>query len=98
VIARYRVKIPSPLRSYTLGHDEVVVTLPELSPTEAPPLRAIVAALDSSFPGLRFRMVDEQGKIRPHIAVFVGPKAVRDLGTPVPPGTDVMIVAALSGG
>ncbi len=98
MIARYRVKIPSPLRSYTLGHDEVVVTLPELSPTEAPPLRAIVAALDSSFPGLRFRMVDEQGKIRPHIAVFVGPKAVRDLGTPVPPGTDVMIVAALSGG
>ena len=98
MIARYRVKVPSPLRSYTLGHDEVDVMLPELSPTEAPPLRAIVAALDSSFPGLRFRMVDEQGKLRPHIAVFVGPKAVRDLGTPVPPGTDVMIVAALSGG
>jgi sulfur-carrier protein len=98
VIARYRVRIPSPLRSYTLGHDEVDVTLPELSRDHAPPLRAIVAALDSSFPGIRFRMVDEQGKIRPHIAVFVGPKAVRDMATPVPPGTDLMIVAALSGG
>ena len=45
MIARYRVKIPSPLLSYTLGHDEVIVTLPELSPDHAPPLRAIVAAL-----------------------------------------------------
>jgi molybdopterin converting factor small subunit len=98
VIARYRVRIPSPLRSYTLGHGEVDVTLPELSPDHAPPLRAIVAALDSSFPGIRFRMIDEQGRIRPHIAVFVGTKAVRDLGTPVAPGTEVMIVAALSGG
>lgn len=98
MIARYRVKIPSPLRSYTLGHDEVDVTLPELSPDHAPPLRAIVAALDSSFPGLRFRMVDEQDQLRPHIAVFVGTSAVRDLATPVPPGTGVMIVAALSGG
>jgi hypothetical protein len=98
VIARYRVRIPSPLRSYTRGHDEVIVTLPELSPDHAPPLRAIVAALESSFPGIRFRMVDEQDRIRPHIAMFVGPRAVRDLGTPVPPGTDVMIVGALSGG
>ena len=98
MIARYRVKIPSPLRSYTRGHDEVIVTLPELSPDHAPPLRAILAALDSSFPGIRFRMIDEQGKLRPHIAMFVGPKAVRDLGTPVPPDTELMIVAALSGG
>jgi hypothetical protein len=98
MIARYRVRIPSPLVSYTLGHDEVIVTLPELSPDHAPPLRAIVAALESSFPGIRFRIVDEQGKLRPHIAVFLGPRAVRDLGSPVPPGTDVMIVAALSGG
>ena len=98
MIARYPVRIPSPLRSYTQGHDEVIVTLPELSPDHAPPLRAIIAALDSSFPGIRFRMVDEQGKIRPHIAVFVGTKAVRDMGTPVPPDTGVMIVAALSGG
>lgn len=98
MIARYRVRIPSPLQSYTRGHADVDVTLPELAPGAAPPLRAIVAALDSSFPGIRFRMVDEQGAIRPHIAVFIGTKAVRDLGTPVPPGTEVMIVAALSGG
>ena len=98
MIARYRVRIPSPLRSYTLGHGEVDVALPELSPDHAPPLRAILAALDSSFPGLRFRMVDEQGRLRANIAVFVGPDAVRDLDVPVPSGTEVMIVAALSGG
>jgi hypothetical protein len=97
-VASYRIKIPSPLRSYTIGHDEVIVTLPELSPDHAPPLRAIIAALDSSFPGIRFRMVDEQGKLRPNIAVFVGPKAVRDMATLVPPDSEVMIVAALSGG
>ncbi|MBN8477661.1 MAG: hypothetical protein J0L91_01710 [Burkholderiales bacterium] len=98
MIARYRVKIPSPLRSYTIGADEVIVTLPELSKQAAPPLRAILAALESSFPGIRFRMVDEQGGLRPHVAIFVGPTAVRDLDTPVAPQTDIMIVAALSGG
>ena len=96
--ANYRVRIPSPLRSYTRGHEEVIVTLPELSPDHAPPLRAIIAALDSAFPGIRFRMVDEQGRLRPHIAMFVGPKAVRDLSTPISPDTELMIVAALSGG
>jgi tripartite-type tricarboxylate transporter receptor subunit TctC len=40
----------------------------------------------------------EQGKLRPHIAMFVGTKAVRDLGTPISPDTELMIVAALSGG
>lgn len=98
MIARYRVKVPSPLRSYTIGADEVIVTVPELSREAAPPLRAILAALESSFPGIRFRMVDERGALRPHIAIFVGPVAVRDLDTPVAAETDVMIVAALSGG
>ena len=98
MIARYRVRIPSPLRSYTLGADEVDVTLPELGPGAAPPLAALLAALESAFPGIRFRMVDERGRLRPDVAVFVGRDAVRDLQTPVPPGAEVMIVAALSGG
>ena len=53
MIARYRVRIPSPLRSYTLGADEVDVTLPELAPGAAPPLAALLAALESAFPGIK---------------------------------------------
>lgn len=96
--ANYRVRIPSPLRSYTRGHDAVIVTLPELSPDHAPPLRAIIAALDSAFPGIRFRMIDEQGHVRPHIKLFIDQALTRDIRAPIPTGATVMIVAALSGG
>lgn len=85
-----KVYIPTPLRSYTGDRSEVEAA--------GATLAEVMADLDRRYPGIRFRMVDEQGAIRPHIAVFIGPKAVRDLGTPVPPGTEVMIVAALSGG
>ena len=98
MVARYRVKIPSPLLSYTLGHDEVIVTLPELSPDHAPPLRAIVAALDSSFPGLRFRMVDEQNRLRQHINLWIGQDPVTDLAAPVTTADEITIMQALSGG
>jgi hypothetical protein len=47
---------------------------------------------------MRFRIVDEQGAVRRHIKLFVGARLARDPSTPIPPGSDVMIVAALSGG
>ena len=62
------------------------------------PLSAVLAALETRHRGLRFRIVDEQGRIRPHIKVFVGLDAAHDLSAVVPPDRDVMIVAALSGG
>ena len=92
-----RVRIPSPLRSYT-DSPEVDVALPVLAPELPPTLRGVFAALDLSYPGIRFRIMDEQGRIRRHIKVFVGPNLARDLATPIPSGSDVMIVAALSGG
>ena len=85
-----KVLLPSPLVEYTGNRREVEA--------EGATLAEVLADLDRRYPGIRFRMIDEQGKIRPHIAMFVGPKAVRDLGTPVPADTEVMIVAALSGG
>ena len=85
-----KVLLPSPLADYTAHRREVEA--------EGATLVELLADLDRRYPGIRFRMIDEQGKIRPHIAMFVGPKAVRDLGTPVPADTEVMIVAALSGG
>lgn len=92
------VRIPSPLRSYTGGEAEVGVAVPLLAPELPPTLSGVLAELDRRHSGLRFRIVDEQGKVRPHVKIFVGSQAVRDLAAPVPSGCDVMIVAALSGG
>jgi molybdopterin converting factor small subunit len=96
--AVFRVRIPSPLRSYTEGADEVSVAVPVLAPEHPPTLAAVLAALDARHRGLRFRIVDEQGRVRPHIKIFANAVLVRDLGTPVSPGAELMIVAALSGG
>ncbi|HLW13799.1 MAG TPA: MoaD/ThiS family protein, partial [Casimicrobiaceae bacterium] len=56
------------------------------------------AGFDGAYPGLRFRIVDEQGDVRRHIKLFVGNALTRDLATPIPAGEVLMIVAALSGG
>jgi sulfur-carrier protein len=93
-----RVRIPSPLRSYTDGESDVRIAVPVLAPEHPPTLSSVLATLDKRHHGIRFRIVDEQQRLRPHIKLFVGMTAVRDLATPVPAGEDVMIVAALSGG
>ncbi|HJU22312.1 MAG TPA: MoaD/ThiS family protein [Casimicrobiaceae bacterium] len=92
-----RVRIPSPLRSYT-GATEVDVAVPVLAPELPPTVGGVLASIDGAYPGLRFRMIDEQGHVRPHIRLFVGNTATRDLGTPIARGEVLMIVAALSGG
>jgi hypothetical protein len=67
---------------------------PELPPT----VGGVLAALDVNYPGLRFRIIDEQGHVRPHVRLFVGMDATRDLRAEIPTGAALMIVAALSGG
>jgi molybdopterin converting factor small subunit len=84
-----RVTIPSPLLSYT-GRREV-----EASGTTVDEL---LHDLDRQFPGLRFRMIDEQGRIRPHMRIFIGADESRDLASRPPAGGTVHIVQALSGG
>jgi molybdopterin converting factor small subunit len=61
-------------------------------------LAAVFDALDAQFPGIRFRVVDEQGRVRKHMKVFVNEEAVRDLATPLVPTDEVTIMQALSGG
>jgi sulfur-carrier protein len=85
-----RVRIAALLHSYTRGADLVEV--------EAATAREVMAALDRSFPGLAFRVVDEQGRIRPHMSVFVGEERIRELDAPLPAGMEVYLVGALSGG
>jgi hypothetical protein len=85
--------IPGLLRSYTEGAPRVDVALDEDATVDA-----ALRALDRRFRGLRFRIVDEQDAIRPHIKIFVDRRQVRALGEPVHAGAELMIVGALSGG
>jgi molybdopterin synthase sulfur carrier subunit len=92
--ARLRVLIPGLVRSYTAGAAVVDVDLPAAAAT----LGDALGALDARFPGLRFRLVDEQGGIRRHIRCFVDGAEARSLADPVAAGSELMIVGALSGG
>ena len=85
-----RVRIPTPLRSYT-GQAKVVEAAGDT-------VNAILLDLDRQFPGIRFRMVDEQGRLRTHMKVFVNQDAVRDLDSAVATTDEVTIMQALSGG
>lgn len=89
-----QVRIPGLLRSYTDGAERVEIAAAGNPASLADGL----AALEARFPGLRFRVVDEQGKIRPHIKMFIDGTQARDLAALLPPGAELMIVGALSGG
>ena len=84
-----KVLIPSALQSYTQG---------AWAEAEGATLEALLQDLDRRHPGIRFRMVDEQGQLRPHMRVFVNGQGVRDTGFPMRPEDAVAIVQALSGG
>ncbi len=84
-----KVLIPTPLRSYT-GEREVEGA--------GATLAAVLLDLDGRYPGIRFRMIDEQDRMRPHMRFFVNGEQVFDLLAPLRPGDDVQIVQALSGG
>lgn len=85
-----RVIIPTQLRSYTAGRPEVEA--------RGATLADVLADLDRQFPGFRFRVIDEQDRVRRHIILFVGGERQDDLTTAMPPGADLQIVGALSGG
>lgn len=85
-----RVRVPSPLFSYTEGRADLEA--------DGTTLDALMAGLDRTYPGLRFRVIDEQDRIRPTILFHVNGRVVRDLSTPVGVKDEVTIVAALSGG
>ena len=61
-------------------------------------LAELLLDLDRRHPGIRFRMVDEQDHLRPHMRLFVNGEQARDLGLALSPADEVQIVQALSGG
>jgi molybdopterin converting factor small subunit len=84
------VRIPSPLRSYTGGASSVEA--------QGATLQAVLSDLDVRFPGIRFRMIDEQGRIRQHIRLFVNTEEAQRLDVAVREGDTVHLICALSGG
>ena len=84
-----KVLIPSPLRSYTQR------TWVE---ARGATLADVLADLDAQFPGIRFRMIDEQDRMRPHVRFFINGRAVHDLAVRLDDTDELAIVQALSGG
>lgn len=84
-----KVLIPGALRSYTESNRVEA---------EGATLGEVLADLDRRYPGIRFRVVDEQDRIRPHMRVFVDGEQLRDLTLPVAASAEVILVQALSGG
>ena len=84
------VRVPSPLRSYTSGA--------ALVSARGATVADLLAALEDRHAGMRFRIIDEQDRIRPHIRIFINQSEVTTLAQPLAPGDEVHLICALSGG
>ncbi len=84
------VHVGSPLRSYTNGLSRVEAS--------GDTLRELLADLEARHTGMRFRMIDEQHRIRPHIRIFIDSREARTLDEPIGHNAEVHLVCALSGG
>lgn len=85
-----KVYVPSALRSYTGQKDEVEAG--------GSTLQELLRELDGRYPGFRFRIIDEQDSIRPHIKIFINYDQARELSAALRPEDEVSILLALSGG
>ena len=84
-----KVWIPQPLLSYT---NQAQVE------AEGSTLAELLDDLDRQYPGMRFRIVNEQDQLRRHMKFFVNRQQVARLDTPLEPSDEVHIFQALSGG
>lgn len=88
-----RVRVPTPLRKYTQGADEVNA--------QGSNVKALVEDLEKNFPGIKERLCDESGKIRRFVNVYVNGDDIRflqNLETNVKEGDNISIVPAIAGG
>ena len=85
-----KVWIPTPLLSYTNQCKQVEA--------EGGTLAELMLDLDRRYPGIRFRVIDEQDGLRPHMRLFVNRADVRRLDVALGAGDEVYIFQALSGG
>ena len=85
-----QVSIPSALLSYTSG--EAVVS------ADGTTVDAVLRHLDDRYRGLRFRVIDEQDRVRRHMKIFVNNEQVSDIQRPLGPQDRLHLLMALSGG
>jgi len=88
-----RVRIPTPLRRFTGGSEEVNVSGASMT--------AVVNDLERQFPGIKERICDEHGKVRRFVNLYVNGDDIRflsELETPVKDGDEISIVPAIAGG
>jgi molybdopterin converting factor small subunit len=87
------IRIPTPLRGFTKGADEVRV--------RASTVGEALANLGEQAPGILERVLDKDGRLRPFVNVFVGSadaRSLQGLATPIEPGAVLSIVPAVAGG
>ncbi|HKP78275.1 MAG TPA: MoaD/ThiS family protein [Phenylobacterium sp.] len=85
-----RVSIPSQLIAYTGGATRVEA--------EGATVGGVLEDLDRRYPGLKFRVIDEQERIRRHMRIFIGRDEARRTDSAVRDGGELLIFGALSGG
>ncbi|HEY7852188.1 MAG TPA: MoaD/ThiS family protein [Caulobacteraceae bacterium] len=84
------VFIPSQLHAYTGGESRLRA--------EGATVAEVLADLDRQYPGLRFRVIDEQDQVRRHMRIYVGQTPATSVSTPIGEGKELLIFGALSGG
>jgi molybdopterin converting factor small subunit len=87
------VRVPTILRTYTGGESEVSA--------EGSTLSQVLDSLDTGYPGIKARILDDQGALRRFVNVYVGNDDVRfldALDTPTPDGTQISVIPAVAGG
>jgi molybdopterin synthase sulfur carrier subunit len=87
------VRVPTIRRQYSGGTAEVAA--------EGETLQAVLDSLEASYPGIKARVIDDAGKLRRFVNVYVGDEDVRfvsGLDTPVPAGGSVSVIPAVAGG
>lgn len=88
-----KVRIPTPLRKLTNNEEVVEVT--------AGTIGEAIAELQSRYPGIQDRLVDEKGEVRRFVNVYVNEEDIRFLEnqkTPLKDGDEISIIPAIAGG
>ena len=88
-----RVRVPTPLRRFTGGVDEV--------PASGASIRAVIEDLEQRHPGMRERLFDEKGELRRFVNVYLNGDDIRfldQLNSKVKDGDEISIVPAIAGG
>lgn len=88
-----KVRIPTPLRKLTDNQESIEV--------ESNTIGGAIDELEGKFPGIKERLVDEEGQIRRFVNVYVNEEDIRFLenqDTPLKEGDDISIIPAIAGG